>query len=66
MDIPTEIAAIEKAGAARAAEILPTVEHYEKDLITFITEHQGLAIQFLVIVSVPVALLAFMIGRHFH
>lgn len=66
LTLPTETAAIEQAVAARADEILPTVEAYEKDLISLVMDHAGLAAQFALVVAVPVALIAFQIGRHFH
>jgi hypothetical protein len=65
-ELPTEGAALEAAGRARAEEIELQVDLYEKPLITFVVEHVGLAIQFAILIAVPVGLIAFAIGRHVH
>lgn len=56
-ELPTAIAAAE-ADETR-------VVGYEKDLITFITDHGALALQFAIIVAIPVGLVAFEIGKRF-
>lgn len=51
---------------AEATRLEAIVAPYEKDLISFLMDHRGLAIQYALLVAVPVAFLAFEIGRHFH
>ena len=61
MDNPQiEVAAL----AAEPAKIIAEVDAYETDLITFVSKHKGLAAQFAFLVSIPVAFLAFELGKH--
>jgi hypothetical protein len=60
MDLPQLENAV-KAAVAEPAKIVA----YETDLISFVVAHKGLAAQFAFIVAVPVAFLAFEVGRHF-
>jgi hypothetical protein len=65
-DVTKDVQAIDTAVKARTAELETSVETYEKDLISFVTEHPVLALQFALIVAVPVGLLCYALGKHFH
>jgi hypothetical protein len=66
MLIPTEVADIKLKAAAELTQVVGEINHYEVDLISFVAAHKWLALQFALIVCSPVALLAFVIGKHFH
>ena len=68
MKIPaySEAKAIAAAVEKRIAEVAPAAARYEKDLISFTLEHTSIVLQIIVVAVVPIAALAFMIGRHFH
>jgi hypothetical protein len=59
MNVPEEL-------LAQVVKAETIVDPYEKDLISFLMDHRGLAVQYALIVAVPVAFFAFEIGRHFH
>jgi hypothetical protein len=65
MDI-SEIQTAAKTVAGEPAKLLTEVETYESDLISFVTKHKGLAAQFAFVICVPVAFIAFEVGKHFH
>jgi hypothetical protein len=65
MDLPQLENAV-KAEVAEPAKILAAAEKYETDLISFVVAHKGLAAQFAFVVAIPVAFLAFALGKHFH
>jgi hypothetical protein len=65
MDLP-QLENAAKNALAEPTQIIAEAKAYETDLITFVTAHKGLAAQFAFIVAMPVALLAFTIGKHFH
>jgi hypothetical protein len=65
MEIHTQLANIETK-LAGTEHVLVEADNYEKDLISFIAAHKGLALQFTIIVGIPIACIAYQIGKHFH
>lgn len=65
MEIPTEVSNIETKLVADATHVVVEVDHYETDLISFVSAHKGLAVQFAIVVCSPVAFAAYELGKHF-
>jgi len=65
MDTP-ELANAVSTLEAEPAHVLAKVESYEMPLFAFLAQHKFLAAQFAFITMLPTAILAFLMGKHFH
>jgi hypothetical protein len=59
----SEAAKIEAVALAPVQAEVAKVEHYEMSLFSFVTDHTFIALQLALIVAVPVAFIAFEIGK---
>jgi hypothetical protein len=67
LDVPVVAKNETVALAMEAAAVIKTLESEPAfDLISFLMDHRRVAIQFALMVAVPVSFFAFELGRHFH